>query len=615
MTTPRRIIIALCALVALAVGLTAPALADDVTAGATPYTLGTTVTDELTDGSSDVYRLDLPTAEKVRVAFTGTMSEASFTWYDSASNGFGNGGSATSSSDLGYTDDVSLDAGTFYLGVEGKPGTYRLTVSSLVTLTFDAGGGHFGKGAPATTADYVLGSAVDRTPKAARKGYAFAGWFDGDARLSRTEPVTDPATYVARWTPKTYVVTYDVNGGRPLKKATKRVTFGTAFGKLPTPRGGPGQRFVGWFTQRAGGTKVTAATKLTTARNRTLHARWADGTASLRLATYKTIRSGSTVGTLSPKSVDASGTGLVFAQNMIYNHTITVFRSNGSFVKTIPSAVNLAKYGVKGYPAGTVNGGPVELAFTPDKKYAYVSNYSMYGPGFSREGHDVCSPSDHYDTSFVYRISLKTLKIDKVIPVGSVPKYVATSPDGKYVIVSNWCSYTESIISTKTNKVVKTIYVGRYPRGIVVSNDSSKAYVAVMGSTHLTVINLRKLTIAREIGIGNAPRHIVLSPDGKTAYVTLNGENRVARLNLATGAETKVSTGAAPRSMAISADGQSLYVVNYDSSTISKVSTATMRVVQTLPAPTHPIGITYDEKTGRVWVSCYSGVIEIFDQK
>jgi hypothetical protein len=27
----------------------------------------------------------------------------------------------------------------------------------------------------------------------------------------------------------------------------------------------------------------------------------------------------------------------------------------------------------------------------------------------------------------------------------------------------------------------------------------------------------------------------------------------------------------------------------------------------------HPIGITYDPLTGRVWVACYSGEIEIFD--
>ena len=32
------------------------------------------------------------------------------------------------------------------------------------------------------------------------------------------------------------------------------------------------------------------------------------------------------------------------------------------------------------------------------------------------------------------------MAVDQVIQVGLVPKYVATTPDGRYVLVSNWCS-------------------------------------------------------------------------------------------------------------------------------------------------------------------------------
>jgi YVTN family beta-propeller protein len=65
--------------------------------------------------------------------------------------------------------------------------------------------------------------------------------------------------------------------------------------------------------------------------------------------------------------------------------------------------------------------------------------------------------------------------------------------------------------------------------------------------------------------------------------------------------------------MDISVDGQSLYVVNYESSTVSKVTTADMAEVQELPTAHHPIGITYDQGTGRVWVACYGGEIGIFE--
>ncbi len=132
-------------------------------------------------------------------------------------------------------------------------------------------------------------------------------------------------------------------------------------------------------------------------------------------------------GDISPKSVVASERGLVFAQNMMYRHTITVYDRNGDLVKTIPDTVNLADFGIPDHP-GLVQGAPVEAAFSPDGKYAYVSNYSMYGEGFGPEGDDDCVPGDGYDSSFVYRIDVASLAVDQVIPVGSVPKYVAVTP-------------------------------------------------------------------------------------------------------------------------------------------------------------------------------------------
>ena len=84
-------------------------------------------------------------------------------------------------------------------------------------------------------------------------------------------------------------------------------------------------------------------------------------------------------GDISPKSVAASGTGLVFAQNMMYRHTVTVYDARKIRLrKTIPDTVRLSRLGYPQYP-GTQQGAPVEAAFSPDQKYAYVSNYSMYG--------------------------------------------------------------------------------------------------------------------------------------------------------------------------------------------------------------------------------------------
>lgn len=327
-----------------------------------------------------------------------------------------------------------------------------------------------------------------------------------------------------------------------------------------------------------------------------------------------TLRSARTItGQLSPKSVVASGTGIVFAQNMIYEHTVTVYDRDGNLVKTIPDTVDLTALGISGHP-GPVKGGPVEAAFSPDAKHAYVSNYSMYGPGFGHPGSDTCSPASHVDPSFVYRIDVATLAIDAAIPVGSVPKYVAVTPDGHYLLVSNWCSYDLSVIDTATDQEVKRIPLGPYPRGIAVDPTSSRAYVAVMGTRDVATIDLATFAVTWIRNVGSAPRHAVMDPAGSFLYVTLNASGQVAKIALGTGAVVaRVSTGSEPRSMAIAPDGQAIYVVNYGSATVTKLRTVDLHPLQTIRTNQHPIGITYEPVSRRVWVACYSGAILVLD--
>jgi YVTN family beta-propeller protein len=317
-------------------------------------------------------------------------------------------------------------------------------------------------------------------------------------------------------------------------------------------------------------------------------------------------------GSIAPKSVRSSGDGVVSAHNMMYRHSVTVYDAKTfELLHTVADSVSLKDFGFS-QSAGNYKGAPVEGTFSPDGKYLYVSNYAMYGKGFKKEGTDTCSPADGYDKSFVYRINRSNYQIDSVYPVGSVPKVVEITPDNKYVLVANWCSYTVSVISVESNKVIKTVKIGRYPRGIAISNDSTKAYVAEMGGNRIHVINLEDFSTSH-IPIGSNPRAIVLSPDNTAMYVTMNLSGRVASWNLVTNTPGKsVRTGNAARSLAISKDGLALYVVNYKSDTMSRVRTSDMKVTQNLKVCNEPIGITYDVPTGNTWVACYKGQIKIY---
>jgi DNA-binding beta-propeller fold protein YncE len=320
-------------------------------------------------------------------------------------------------------------------------------------------------------------------------------------------------------------------------------------------------------------------------------------------------------GNIAPKSVAASGAGLVTAQNMMYRHSVTVYDARTlRLVKTIPDTVQLGRLG---YPQfrDAVRGAPVEASFSPDGRYGYISNYSMYGPGFGPEGNDECTPSSGYDRSFVYRVDMASLTVDAAYRVGAVPKVVAVTPDDRFVLVSNWCTWDLSVISTRLGRTVKQIPIGPYPRGIAIARKGLAAYVAVMGGNEVVRVNLRTWATV-PIPVGAGPRAIVLDPSGRYLFVSLNAEGRVAKLDLRSGRVlAKVATGIAPRSLALAPDGRSLFVVNYESGSITKLRTADMTPLETISACTHPIGITYDNATRRVWVACYSGSIRVYDYR
>lgn len=326
-------------------------------------------------------------------------------------------------------------------------------------------------------------------------------------------------------------------------------------------------------------------------------------------------------GALTPKSVVASGQGLVVAQNMIYTHTVSAYSSDGQLLGTIDDEVTPSEYGYENWTK-PVRGGPVEAAFSPDGKKLWVSNYSTYGPGFGKPGDDVCNPQMGLDNSFLYRIDSGSLEIDRIVEVGSVPKYVDVTPDGRHVLVTNWCSWDLSVVTTGDDpQQVATIDIGRYPRGIAVSPDSRTVYVAVMGSSDLAVVDLPAVldgkgsdAVSWFRAIGRGPRHLNLSPDGRHLFVTLNGEGTVAKVDTSTGKVVdSVATGQQPRSAVLSSDGTALFVVNYESDTVSRVRTSDLKVLETVPVDHHPIGITYDASTSRIWVAAYVGSLTVFD--
>ena len=115
-------------------------------------------------------------------------------------------------------------------------------------------------------------------PTVSRIGYSLYGWYTASSGGTRvgaagdTYIPTQNITIYAHWQANTYTVSYDANGGS-VSSESKSVTYDSDYGTLPTPNY-TGHDFTGWYTSKSGGTKVTSTTKVSTASDHTLYARW-----------------------------------------------------------------------------------------------------------------------------------------------------------------------------------------------------------------------------------------------------------------------------------------------------------------------------------------------------
>ena len=137
-------------------------------------------------------------------------------------------------------------------------------------VTFDANGGYFGASSVMQWAEqqitdmgYVL---PNQSP--VRPGYAFEGWWTeatAGAQVKYSTQVTATKAHVlyAHWRLLGNLVTatFNANGGTVVVPGSQSYVAGQTFGEFPVPSR-RGYSFCGWWTEAAGGERITEATSV-----------------------------------------------------------------------------------------------------------------------------------------------------------------------------------------------------------------------------------------------------------------------------------------------------------------------------------------------------------------
>ena len=181
-----------------------------------------------------------------------------------------------------------------------------------------------------------------------------------------------------------------------------------------------------------------------------------------------------------------------------------------------------------------------------------------------------------------------------------------------------------SVVDLQRGREVARIPVGINPRGIAFSPNGARAWVTVVGERRIAVIDMVRHKVRRTLdGVGIRPRHLVMSRNGRALYVAVEGyevegqrDGSVLKLDPRTGEVLgRVDGLLEPRTSVLAPDGRSLYVVDYLAGLLVKIDTSSMRILQSVRLGYHPIGVTYDVASDKVWVAGYGGQVWVLTDR
>ncbi len=281
-------------------------------------------------------------------------------------------------------------------------------------------------------------------------------------------------------------------------------------------------------------------------------------------------------------AVSPDGTKVYVANNGDDNVSV-IDTATKNITSTVPIGIDPAGY----FPFG--------IAVSPGGERVYVTNTYKGCATKTCKGRKHSNKEDNHFS--VHVIDTATNTVTDTVPVGSFPKGIAVSPDGKKVYVTNSWNDNVSVIDTAINTVISSVPVGRFPEGIAINPTGTRAYVTNSLDDNVSIINTKTNDVIATVNVGINPVGVSVNPEGTKVYVTNVGnfsvpDNTVSVIDTATDNVTAtVKVGQQPVGISVSPDGAKVYVANNGDDNVSIIDTATNNVTATVPVGTEPHAI------------------------
>ena len=161
---------------------------------------------------------------------------------------------------------------------------YAKWMSKTYSVTLNTNGGTIKSG---NVTNYTYGEGAALPTDVEKSGHTFAGWYEneeltGSAVAAISDTDYGDKTYYARWTSKTYSITFNTDGGTIKGNYVTGYSYGEG-AVLPTDVEKSGYTFAGWYdNEELTGSTVTAISD-TEYGDKTYYAKWTANTYSVKL--------------------------------------------------------------------------------------------------------------------------------------------------------------------------------------------------------------------------------------------------------------------------------------------------------------------------------------------